>query len=109
MNLGSLVAAGFHGPDVATLLVLTLAAALTAVVAGLAVAAFVQRRSRPYLLVALALSALVARTVVGLGAYTAMLGTADHHLLEHGLDVVMAALVIAAVYLVRSNPTEATR
>lgn len=103
------VLAGGHGPDLATLLVLTLAAALTATVAGLAVAAFVRRRSGPYLLVALALSALVARTVVGVGSYTPMLGPDDHHLLEHGLDVVMAALVIAAVYLVRSRPSEASR
>ena len=109
MHPGSVVAAGFHGPDVTTLLVLTVAAALTAVVAGLAVAAFVQRRSRPYLLVALALSALAVRTAVGLGAYTPVLGTDDHHLLEHGLDVAMAALVIAAVYVVRSSSTEAVR
>ena len=98
-----------HGPDATTLFVLTLAAALTAVVAGLAIAAFVRRRSRPYLLVALALSSLVARTAVGLGAYTPLLAAEDHHLLEHGLDVAMAALVIAAVYLVRAAPTEATR
>lgn len=103
------VAAGVHGPDLATLVVLTVAAAATALVAGLAVAAFVQRRSRPYLLIALALSTLVARTALGIGAYTPMLDSADHHLLEHGLDVVMAALVIAAVYLVRSTPSEVAR
>lgn len=96
------LAAG-HGPDRVTLVVLTIAAGLTAVVAGLAIAAFVQRRSRPYLLVALALSALVGRTVVGLGAYTTVFDASQHHLLEHGLDVAMAALVIAAVYLVRSS------
>lgn len=96
------LAAG-HGPDRVTLAVLTIAAGFTAVVAGLAIAAFVQRRSRPYLLVALALSALVGRTVVGLSAYTTVFDASQHHLLEHGLDVVMAALVIAAVYLVRSS------
>lgn len=90
-----------HGANPAILVVLTLAAALTAVVAGLAIAAFVRRRSRPFLLVALALSALLARTVLGVGAYASVFGVDQHHLLEHGLDVVMAALVIAAVYLVR--------
>lgn len=95
------VLAGVHGPDLATVVVLTLAAASTAVVAGLGIAAFVRRRSRSYLLVALALSALVARTAVGVGAYVAFLGADAHHLLEHGLDVAMAALVVAAVFLVR--------
>lgn len=103
------VGAAVHGTDFVTLSVLTLAAALTAVVAGLAVAAFVRRRSRPYLLVALALSSLVARTAVGLGAYTPMITGDEHHLLEHGLDIVMASLVIAAVYLVRASSTEASR
>lgn len=96
------LAAGVHGQSPATLALLTLGAALTAVVAGLAVAAFVRRRSRPYLLVALALLSLIARTVVGLAGYADMVGPTLHHQLEHALDVAMAALVIAAVYLVRA-------
>ena len=94
------LAAGVHGRPVATLALLTLGAALTAVVAGLAVAAFVRRRSTPYLLVALALSSLVGRSVVGFAGYADFVGPTLHHELEHALDVVMAALVIAAVYLV---------
>ena len=94
------LAAGVHGQSLGMLALLTLAAALTAIVAGLAVAAFVRRRSRPYLLVALALSTLVARTGIGLAGYADLVGPDLHHLFEHALDVVMAALVIAAVYLV---------
>lgn len=94
------LAAGVHGSPLATLALLTLGAVLTAIVAGLAVAAFVRRRSTPYLLVALALSSLVARTVVGFAGYADYVGPTLHHDLEHALDVVMAALVIAAVYLV---------
>jgi len=94
------LAAGVHGQNPAVFALLTLAAVLTAVVAGLAIAAFVRRRSRRYLLVALALSTLVARSAVGLWAYTGRIGPVLHHQLEHGLDVAMAALVIAAVYLV---------
>jgi hypothetical protein len=97
------LAAGVHGQSLAMLALLTLGAALTAVVAGLAVAAFVRRRSRPYLLVALALSALLARTGFGLAGYANVVGADTHHLLEHVLDVVMAALVIAAVYLVGAD------
>lgn len=66
-------------------------------VLGLALAAFVQRRSWPYLLVALALGTLLARVVAGIGYTQGGLSPEAHHLLEHGLDVAMAALVIAAV------------
>ncbi|WP_178915127.1 hypothetical protein [Natronomonas gomsonensis] len=64
---------------------------------GVGLAAFVQRRSWPYLLVALALAALFVRAVTGVGYMTGGLSLEAHHLLEHGLDIVMAALVIAAV------------
>ena len=94
------LAAGVHGQDPAMFVLLSLAAALTAVVAGVAIAAYVRRRSRRYLLVALALSTLLARSAVGVGAYLGAVGPGLHHTLEHGLDVSMAALVIAAVYLV---------
>jgi hypothetical protein len=73
-----------------------------ALLAGTALAAYLRRRSRSYLLVGLALAALVARAMV---AGVTMLGAVDpgtHHLLEHGLDVVMAALVVGAVYYARS-------
>lgn len=92
--------AGVHGQSLTTLVLLTLAGGLAAVVAGLAVAAFVRRRSRPYLLVALALSSLVGRALVGFAGYADVVGVTLHHELEHALDVAMAALVIAAVYLV---------
>ncbi len=105
---GPLVA-GVHGREPVTFLLLSLAAALTAVVAGLAVAAFVRRRSRRYLLVALALSTLLARSAVGMAAYLGAVGPGIHHTLEHGLDVAMAALVIAAVYLVGRPAAGATR
>lgn len=97
------LAAGVHGQSPATLVLLTLGAALTAIVAGLAVAAFVRRRSRPYLLVALALVALVGRTAVGFAGYVDVVGPELHHQFEHALDIVMAALVIAAVYLVGTS------
>lgn len=100
------LAAGVHGESLMTLALLTLGAALTAILAGLAIAAFVHRRSRPYLLVALALSSLVARTAVGLASYGDFVGPAVHHQLEHALDVAMAALVIAAVYLVGAASRE---
>jgi hypothetical protein len=83
-------------------LALGVAALASAVLTGAALAAFLRRRSRPYLLVALALGALLARTAVAGASLSGWLAGDVHHVLEHGLDVVMASLVIAAVYYARS-------
>ncbi|MFB6096161.1 MAG: hypothetical protein ABEJ74_02080 [Haloferacaceae archaeon] len=93
--VGSSLAPGY-------LAVVVAAGALTAVLAGLGLAAFARRRSRSYLLVALALLALFARTLVAVAAMAGLLDGGAHHLLEHGLDVAMAALVVGAVYYARS-------
>ena len=82
--------------------VLVVAGLVTAIVAGLALVAFARRRSRSYLLVALAFVTLFARTLVAGVTITGVLGGSVHHLLEHGLDVIMALLVIGAVYYARS-------
>jgi hypothetical protein len=96
-------------PGVGSLLlvvVATLAAAGTALLLGLALAAFVRRRSRPYLLVVAAFGALFARSVVAGVALFGGLSPPVHHLFEHGLDVVLVALVVAAVYDARDSPQE---
>ena len=95
--------------DPSLIVVLGLAGAGSLVVAGLAIAAFARRRSRSYLLIAAALGALAARTGVAGLSLGGLLGTDFHHLLEHGLDVAMAALVIAAVYYARSVEREFKR
>jgi diacylglycerol kinase len=69
---------------------------------GLALAAYLRRRSGSYLLILLALGALLARSLVGLGTVLGRISQPQHHLLEHALDVGMAALVIAAVYYART-------
>lgn len=83
------------------LLVLAVAGVGASVVVGLALAVFVRRRSHSYLLVTLAVATLLARTVVAMLSLNGTLGTGVHHLAEHGLDVAMVALVIAAVYTAR--------
>jgi hypothetical protein len=84
------------------LAVVSLAALGTAVLLGLAFAAFVRRRSRPYLLLVAAFAALLGRSaVVGVSAL-GLLSPTNHHLFEHGLDVVLVALVVAAVYYART-------
>ncbi|UPV76542.1 hypothetical protein M0R89_18595 (plasmid) [Halorussus limi] len=89
-----------HGgsPDLAFVALLALAGLGSAVVLGLALAALLRRRSRSYLLVTLALATLLARTGVAALSLTGALAAGSHHLLEHGLDAAMAALVVAAVY-----------
>lgn len=84
------------------LLLLAAAGLASALLLGLGLAAFARRRSRAYLFVVLALAALLARTVVAVGAEAGMLSLSVHHLAEHGLDVAMAALVVGAVVYVRT-------
>jgi len=90
------------GLDAPLVLALAAAGIASAVLTGTALAAFLRRRSRPYLLVALALGTLLARSVVAGASVGGMLAGDVHHVLEHGLDVAMAALVIAAVWYARS-------
>jgi hypothetical protein len=87
--------------DLALALVLSVAGLASAGLVGLALVALLRRRSWSYLLVALALLTLLARTAVAVGSMTGRIGTATHHTLEHGLDVAMAGLVIAAVVTAR--------
>lgn len=88
---------------------LALAGLASAAVIGLALAALLRRKSWSYLLVTLALATLLARTAVAVGTMWGAFPDSTHHTLEHGLDVAMAALVIAAVYTARTARREAGR
>ncbi|MCU4800782.1 hypothetical protein OB920_10405 [Halobacteria archaeon HArc-gm2] len=87
--------------DPLLLLVLAVAGLGASAVLGLALAVFVRRRSQSYLLVTLAVATLLARTVVASLSLNGTLSPGTHHLAEHGLDVAMVALVVAAVYSAR--------
>lgn len=77
--------------------------ALTAAALCLAgVTAYRRRRSRAYLLVALALAALVTQPVLGGLAMVGAVSPATHHTLEHGADAVVVLLVLGAVYDART-------
>jgi len=82
--------------------VLALASVASAALGGLALAAFARRRTSPYLFVALAVVALATRSAVGWLGMIGGLSATTHHTAEHGLDVVMVALVVAAVWYARS-------
>ena len=97
---------GNNSVSVATLAlpsVLVLAGATSLIVVGLAIVAFAQRRSRSYLLIVLALTTLLARTVTGGLMVGELLPAGTHHLMEHALDGVMAVLLISAVYFARTT------
>lgn len=90
------------GPDPTLLgLVLVLAALVTLPIAGVAAVAYLRRRATSYLLVALALFALVARIGVAAGTVFGIVPDTLHHLAEHGLDVTIAALLVGAVLAAR--------
>lgn len=82
-------------------LAVTLAGIGSAVVAALGLAAYAQRRSGSYLLVALALSALLARSAVAVLTMGGLMSFDFHHTAEHALDFVLVALMLAAVYYAR--------
>ncbi|WP_435196750.1 DUF7471 family protein [Natronomonas sp. EA1] len=86
---------------------LAIAGLASAAVIGLSLAALLRRKSWSYLLVTLALATLLARTAVAVGTMWGMIPDSAHHTLEHGLDVAMASLVIAAVYTARTARREA--
>jgi hypothetical protein len=89
------------------LAVISIAVLGTAEQFGLAIGGFVRRQSRPYLLIAAALLALLGRSAVAGFTITGLVSTTEYHLLEHGLDVILVALVIGAVYHSRTVSTEA--
>ena len=89
--------------DAALVAVLGLAGIASAVLLGLGLAALSRRQSKPYLLVALALATLAARTTVAVMTMLGVLPDGTHHLSEHTLDVAMAGLVIGAVYYARTS------
>ena len=60
--------------------------------------AYRRRRSSQYLLISVAVGALLARSVVGAGTVLGYIPMPVHHFLEHSLDFLIAALVLYAVY-----------
>lgn len=70
----------------------------TAILFFLGAVAYMRRQSVPYLLITLALGALVVRTIVGLGTAFGYVPMGLHHLIEHGLDFLIAVLLLAAIY-----------
>jgi len=92
-----------HPPTVegsVTLLVLILAAALgTGVLFAVSLVAYSRRRTHRYLLICLALGALLVRSIVGTGTVLGSVPMPIHHLVSHSLDLFVAVVVLYAVYV----------
>ena len=91
------------------LFLLTLGGLSAAVLASFAVVAFSRRQSRPYLLVTLALVALVCKALAGVFTVIGVFSVSLHHLMEHALDFTMALMLIAAIYSARTRPSDIQR
>ena len=74
----------------------------TTVLFFLAVTAYLQRRSFRMLLITSAIGLLVARTLIGVGTMFGIIPMTLHHLVEHGFDFAIAALLLCAIY--RAGP-----
>jgi hypothetical protein len=83
-------------------IVLTLAGLTSVGILALAVVALTRRRSWSYLLVTLAIGTLGMRVLLGGLMLLGVIDLRIHHLLEHVVDVLMALLLLAAVYTART-------
>jgi hypothetical protein len=90
-------------PDPSLLGVHLLAGVGSGLLLALGVAALSRRTSRSYLLVVLALGALVARTLVSALAIFGPLDPALHHFAEHALDAMVATFLLGAIYYARTS------
>jgi hypothetical protein len=83
-------------------IILTLAGLTSIGILLLAVVALTRRKSWSYLLVTLAIGTLGIRVLLGGLMFFGLIDLTIHHLLEHIVDILMALLLLAAVYTART-------
>lgn len=94
------------GEATALLVVLALATVGTLALFVIALLAYRRRRTPVYLLLVIALGLLVGRSIVGFGTAVGVVPMPIHHLVEHGSDFGVAALVLYAIYRTGPVPVE---
>ncbi len=80
------------------LAVIAIAGLGTGVLFAVSLVAYSRRRNRQFLLISVAVGALLARSIIGAGTVLGYVPMAVHHFVEHSLDFVIAAVVLYAVY-----------
>jgi cell division protein FtsW (lipid II flippase) len=96
-----------HTP--ALLVAICLAALGTVALFCIGLVACFRRPTRRYLLVSLALAILVFQTIIGLGTVLGYVPMTVHHFIQHGLDFLIATLILVAVYLSGSKSSTPIR
>lgn len=84
--------------SVLLIVIISLAGLGTGILFFASLVAYYRRRTRLYAVVAVVVGALLARTIIGLGTVFGMVSMPVHHLVAHGLDFAIAALILYAVY-----------
>jgi hypothetical protein len=90
-------------------IVLSVAGVTSVGILALAVVALTRRQSWSYLLVTLAIGTLGLRVLLGVLMLFGLIDLGIHHLLEHVVDILMAILLLAAVYTARSTEVHASQ
>lgn len=99
MALEAGILGGFGDPLLGIILIFSLLASAPLAVFGLL--AYRRRRTRPYLLVAIAFVLFLLKSVLGGVSIIGGWSTGTHHLIEHGFDFLIASFFLGAVYLSR--------
>jgi len=84
--------------SVVILAVLSLAGIGTGALFAVSLVAYRRHRNQRYALITVAVGALFFRSIVGLGTVLGIVPMVVHHLLAHGFDFAIAALILSAVY-----------
>ncbi len=94
------LAAGGWGVEgsLTLLTVVAIAGIGTGILFLVSLVAYRRRQSSQYLLISVAVGALLTRSVVGAGTVLGYVPMPVHHFLEHSLDFAIAAIVLYAVY-----------
>lgn len=88
---------GVHG-SVLLLSIILLASLGTGLLFVLSLVAAYRRRSRRYVVIAVAVGALFTRSVVGIGTVSGAVPMVVHHGVEHSFDFLIAVLILLAIY-----------
>jgi len=97
---GWLVVDGWLSPTMAPVLIgiILLAAFGTTILFLASVVGYHRRRTLRHGIIAVALGLLVARSLVGLGTVFGFVPMVAHHVIEHGFDLLIAALLLYLLY-----------
>lgn len=79
-------------------IVLSLARIGTGVLFVLSIITYRRRRTQNYGVLTIAIGILFTRSLIGLGTVLGRVPMPIHHLMEHGFDFTIAALILYAVY-----------